>query len=101
MLNPPSYTIKSKVWLWTGKGAWHFVTVDQAISEEIKNMFGYLSAGWGSIAAKLTICQTTWKTSLFPDKNRNGYLIPIKAEVRKKEQIKEGDEVEIKIDVLT
>ncbi|MEI6729257.1 MAG: DUF1905 domain-containing protein [bacterium] len=101
MLQPPSYTIKSKVWLWTGKGAWHFVTVDKVTSEEITKMFGYLSAGWGSIAAKLTIGQTTWKTSLFLDKKQSGYLIPLKAEVRKKESISEGDVVEIKIDVLT
>lgn len=101
MLQPPSYTIKTKVWLWTGKGAWHFATVDEKTSEEIKKMFGYLSGGWGSIAAKLTIGHTTWKTSLFPDNKRNGYLIPLKAEVRKKESIKEGDEVEITIDVLT
>lgn len=100
-MQPPSYTIKAKVWLWNGKGAWHFVTVPNDISAQIKEMFGYLKAGWGSLRAKLTIGKTTWETSLFPDTKSGGYLIPLKTEIRCKENIGIGDEVEILIEVKT
>jgi hypothetical protein len=98
-MQPPSYTIKAKVWLWSGKGAWHFVTVPSDVSAQITEMFGYLKASWGSIGAKLTIGKTTWETSLFPHNKSGGYLIPLKAEIRRKENISLGDEVEILIEV--
>ena len=99
-MNPPTYCIKAKVWLWSSAASWHFVSIPEDISAEIKFMFGYLKAGWGSLPVKLTIGQTTWKTSLFPNNKTNCYIIPLKAEVRKKEKISVDDEVEIKIEVV-
>jgi hypothetical protein len=98
-MQPPSYTIKAKVWLWSGKGAWHFVTVEPDISAQIKEMFGYLKASWGSLRARLTVGKTTWETSLFPGGKNNCYLIPLKAEIRRKENIKIDDMLEIKIEI--
>ena len=48
--------------------------------------------GFGSVRVAVTIGSTTWKTSLFPSKE-GAYLLPIKAEVRKKERIAAGDAV--------
>ncbi len=101
MFKPPTYTIKSKVWLWSGSASWHFVNVPEEISAEIKYMFGYLKAGWGSLPVKLTVKERVWKTSLFPNNKTNCYIIPIKAEIRKKEKINVDDELEIKIEVVT
>ena len=98
-MQPPTYTISAKVWLWSGKGAWHFVTVPSDVSAQITEMFGYLKTNWGSLKAKLTIGETTWETSLFPDSKSGGYLIPLKAEIRRKEKINIDDIVEIKIEV--
>jgi hypothetical protein len=95
---PPSYTIKNKVWLYSGQGAWHFVSVPPKVSKQIKSMFGYLKAGWGSLPVNLTIGKTTWQTSIFPDSKSATYLIPLKAAVRKKENIALGDTVEILIE---
>jgi len=98
MLQPPPYYIKSKIWLWQAqKGSWHFATVPKEVAEDIRKMFGYLAAGWGSIPVELTIGQSTWKTSIFPDKKSGTYIIPLKSDIRKKENLKEGDEVEIDI----
>jgi hypothetical protein len=98
-MQPPSYTINAKVWLWNGKGAWHFVTVSSDVSAQITEMFGYLKASWGSLRAKLTIGETTWETSLFTDTKSGGYLIPLNAEIRRKENIQIDDIVEIKIEI--
>jgi len=100
MFQPPEYLIEEKVWVWQGKGVWHFVTIPKEISEEIKKMFGYLSAQWGSLPVTLTVGKTTWKTSLFPDTKSECYFIPIKAEIRKKEGIKEGGIIQISIQIL-
>lgn len=85
------YKIESKIWLYQGNGAWHFVTISKEISDEIKYMFGEVRRGWGSIRVQVRIGTTTWNTSIFPDKKEGAYLLPLKSEVRKKENLNAGD----------
>lgn len=49
--------------------------------------FSDLKRGWGSLQVKVTVGKTSWDTSIFPDSKRGAYLLPIKSEVRKKEDI--------------
>lgn len=98
MLN--QYKIQSKVWLYPGQAAWNFVTLPKKESAQIKEFFGGLKKGFGSLPVKVSIGQTVWKTSIFPDNKADAYLLPLKAEVRKKEKIMEGDIVELNIEVL-
>jgi hypothetical protein len=53
--------------------------------------------GWGMIPAHVRIGETAWKTSLWP--KDDGYIVPIKASVRKAEQLEEGDTVTIRLTV--
>jgi len=87
------FKIKSKVLLYPGMAGWHFVFVPKKQSEEIKKSFGTPSRGWGSIPVVVTIGNTKWKTSVFPDKQSGGYLLPLKADVCKKEQIFSEDSI--------
>jgi hypothetical protein len=47
---------------------------------------------WGYIPVTAKLGTTEWKTTLFPSKE-GPYLLAIKASVRKKEAIEEGDAV--------
>ncbi len=94
-----SYKLQAEVWLYPGFAAWHFITVPKKTSEEIKTCFGALKRGWGSLPVKVTIGKTSWKTSIFPDKKVDAYLLPLKVEVRKKEKIKSGDVVSFAVEV--
>lgn len=90
----PQFTFKSKVFLWTGdKAAWHFITVPLEISKHLKG-FSMPRKGFGSIPVIVTIGETTWKTSIFPEK-KGTYILPLKKDVRVKEKI----EVEKKVEV--
>jgi Domain of unknown function (DUF1905) len=100
-MTKPIYTIKNPIWLWQGKGAWHFVTIDKETGAEIKAMFGYLKAGWGSLPVQLILGDSVWKTSIFPDSTGGGYLIPIKKAILKAQELNIGDEVEIELEVMT
>lgn len=54
--------------------------------------------GWGSIPIEVSIISinsTRWKTSLFPLK-KEGYFLPLKKEILKKENLKKGDTVTVK-----
>lgn len=93
------YSFLAEIWLWEGQGAWHFLTLPGDISAEIKEAFGTGRPGFGSIRVTATIKDHIWKTSIFPDSKSGSYLLPVKAEIRKKANISAGDQVEVNLDL--
>lgn len=87
----------SKIWFWKGPAPWYFVTVPAAQSRDLKAISGFVTYGWGVIPVHVRIGDTEWETSLFP---KDGlYLVPIKASVRKAENLEEGDKVTVHLEV--
>lgn len=84
------FSFTAKLWLWTGKGAWHFITVPEEISGQIKMLTQ--RRGFGSVRVSASIDGTAWKTSVFPDAKSGCYFLPVKAEIRRKCNINEGDD---------
>lgn len=78
------------VWFWRGPSPFHFVTVPEAESAQIQAMAAVVTYGWGMIPVTARIGSTVWTTSLFP--KDGGYALPVKAAVRRAEQV-EVDEV--------
>ena|SRR5438309_2064262 len=95
-------TVTSLLWIWKGSdtaGRWYFITVPEDQSIEIKaHAFGS-PRGFGSVKVEATIGDVTWRTSVFP-LNSGGYLLPVKAEVRRKADIAAGDEVAVALELL-
>lgn len=88
------YRVRGPVWIWKGgQGAWHFVTIPAARSREIERNHGGSVRGWGSIPVEVTLGKTSWKTSIFPYSKVKGFILPIKAAVRKKEALKSKDTI--------
>ncbi len=95
------YTMTEKVWLYPGESAnWHFVTLTKKIGQEIKELYGKNARGFGSLPVEVAIGKTTWKTSIFPDKYSGSYILPLKAKVRKLEDIEAGEPVTFSISLL-
>lgn len=86
-----------KIWFWRGPAPWYFVTVPAEQSRELKMISSLVTYGWGVIPVHVRIGKTEWKTSLFPKDEL--YLVPIKASVRKAEDLEEGDNVTIRLEV--
>ncbi|MEI7655299.1 MAG: DUF1905 domain-containing protein [Actinomycetes bacterium] len=83
-----SISISGEVWYWRGPSPFHFLRASQEESDEINFMAGHLSYGWGCIPARVVIGKTTFTTALIP---KDGiYLIPLKASVRKAEELEVG-----------
>ncbi len=82
---------------WRGPSPFYFVTVPEKQSEDIKTVASLVTYGWGVIPVTVRIGQTEFTTSLFPKDGR--YLVPIKAVVRKAEQLDKGDEIKIQLEL--
>jgi len=93
------FKLRAKVWLWPGVTPWHLVTLSPTESRVIRTRFGAMEAGWRSLPVAVTIGKTSWKTSIFFDTRRKGYLLPLKAEVRKKENISDGDTIRFILEI--
>jgi len=98
-MKKPTYKMREKVWLYPGMAGWHFVSVSKKASKSIKQLFGNSERGFGSIPVVVTVGKTSWKTSIFPDKKSGKYLLPLKAEVRKKESITAGKTLAYSIEI--
>jgi hypothetical protein len=96
---PESWIVRGPVWLWQGsdgasaKGSWYFLTIDGETAQAIR-AHAVNAAAWGSVYVEATIGSTIWRTSLFPSKAAGGWLLPLKAAVRKAERIAEGSVIE-------
>ena len=91
----------SPLWIWRGDGAarWYFVTVPEDQSAEIRaHAFGS-PRGFGSVRVEARIGDVTWRTSVFPQK-AGGFLLPVKAEVRRRAGLSSGDEVSVELELV-
>lgn len=93
------YKIEAKVWLYTGISAWHFITIPKDISEDIKHLFGDKAKGWGSLPVEVTLGSSKWNTSIFPDKKEGAYLLPLKAKIRKAENILLNETIKLLLEI--
>ena len=95
------HPVKARVWLWQGEspGAWHFATIEKDQANVIKKSYHWPRRGFGSIPVNVTVGNTTWKTSIFPEKEGT-YVLPLKKAVRDIENIKLGQTINLTIEVL-
>ena len=93
-------SLTGPLWVWAGEnGSWHFVTVPEELSVEIRaHAMGSLR-GFGSVKVEAQINGIRWRTSVFPARS-GGYFLPVKAEIRRKAGIAAGDEVALELDLL-
>ena len=89
---------RGKIWHWRGSSPYYFITVPAEQSGDLKVISGLATYGWGMIPVIVRIGKTEWKTSLFPKDGR--YIVPIKASVRKAENLEEGDTVTVRLEVV-
>lgn len=94
------YRFRARVSKWQGDSAWHFATLPFDIADEIEERTAHVRRGFGSVRVEVTIGDTTWQTSVFPDTKSESYVLPVKAPVRKAERIGTGDEATFELRVI-
>lgn len=97
------FEFTARIWLWRPTpgakvAGWHFVTVEGQPAAEIRFASLGLTAGFGSVRVRATIGATSWSTSIFPHRESGGWILPIKADVRKREGISADDIVDVALE---
>ena len=91
------YQFQAEVWQHQGVGGWHFISMPIKLAQEIRTHFKSQEKGWGRLQARSLVGGSEWKTAIWFDTKHNTYLLPIKADIRKKEGIKAEDSIQVSI----
>lgn len=84
------YEFSAKIWQHTGQGGWYFVSLPKELSKEIRKLLKSQEEGWGRLKATAKIGNSEWETAIWFDTKASTYLLPLKAEIRKKEKLEVG-----------
>lgn len=85
------------VWFWRGPAPHHFVWVPEGDAAEIGEVAAAVTYGWGMVPVTVHLGGSSWTTSLWP--KDGGYIVPLKAAVRRREGVDIGDEVRLRLEV--
>ncbi|WP_396668463.1 DUF1905 domain-containing protein [Microbacterium sp. R86528] len=92
---------ESEVFLWDARAdvAMHLTSVPPELSEDIREI-PRPHRGFGAVRVIARVGGSEWKTSIFPDKRTETYVLPLKKAVRNAEGLVEGGPVRVRLEVL-
>jgi hypothetical protein len=93
------FTFEAPLWRWQGEAAWHFVSLPEAVTDEIEDS-PIPRGGFGSVRVEVRIGASIWRTSIFPDTASGTFILPVKKPVRTKEGMAEGDVVTVHLSTV-
>jgi hypothetical protein len=83
---------------WRGPSPFHFVVVPEPELAEVA-AWSFASYGWGCLPVRGRLGRTEFRTTLFP--KDGGFVVPVKAHVRRAERVELGDVVRLRLDLVT
>lgn len=89
------YSFQEQLWKHRGKGGWHFVTLPKTLAVRIRKQHVFEEEGWGRLAVTAQINNCRWETAIWYDTKAKSYLLPVKAEIRKKQSLDTGNTVKV------
>lgn len=82
-----NYKFSTKIWQYNAPNGWYFVSMPIELAKEIRANLKWQEEGWGRLKATAQIGNCKWDTAIWFDTKLNTYLLPLKAEIRKKENL--------------
>jgi hypothetical protein len=89
------FAFEAEVIHWRGPAPFFFVPVPSIHRGAIQQLAKRVSYGWGMIPVNAVIAGVDFSTALFP--KDEGYLLPLKATVRKQCAITAGDRIAVEM----
>lgn len=92
-----AHKFTAEIWRHDGPAAWYFISLPDDLADELRSEYAHRQKAFGSLAVLARVGGTEWKTSVFYDRKRATYLLPVKVGVRKSEDLEDGDLVELNV----
>ena len=89
------YKFSAEVWQYPGPAGWYFVSLPGNITSEIRENLKWQEEGWGRMKATAETGNSRWDTAIWFDKKHNTYLLPLKAEIRRKERLEKDKVIKV------
>jgi len=93
------FEFTSELYEWSARDNWFFVDLPFQVSDAITAL-PLVPGGFGSVKVEATVGHVTWRTSVFPDDKRGTFVLPIKKEVRTRNSLVTGSQVEVSLEIL-
>jgi hypothetical protein len=93
---------EAELWVWDARPGetWTLVSLPTEASDEINELTGGQRRGFGSVRVRARIGASAWSTSIFPDKTRGAYVLPVKRAIRTAEALAPGDIATVTIELV-
>jgi hypothetical protein len=92
-------SFEATLWQYEGPAAWYFVTLPTDLADRVLEQVEGGDSPFGAVPVRARVGSTTWRTSLFPDRQAASYLLPIKKSVRADNGLQPGDVVAVHLSV--
>ena len=74
---------------------WTFVSLPKELSVEIRARYKHMEEGWGRMKVTAKIGGSEWQTAIWFDTKQDTYLLPVKAKIRKQENVVLNEDVQV------
>jgi hypothetical protein len=95
-----TFVFEAELYEWDAKQAasWVFVTLPFDRSEDVRDM-ELPRRGFGSVKVRVRVGASEWRTSIFPDSKSGSFVLPVKKDVRNRENLDIGERARFEIDI--
>ena len=93
------HSFEARLWRWR-EGSGFFVTLPHDVSDEVDDLVSGSTSGFGAVKVEVQVGTTHWSTLLFPSKEEQSYVLPVKKAVRTAEGLDEDSTATFHLTVL-
>lgn len=93
------FTFESRVEVFDGPTPWYFLDLPPDLARELDELFADQKRGFGSLPVEALINGVVWQTSIFPNSHSKTFMLPLKADVRRRAGLELGKTIQVNLQI--
>jgi hypothetical protein len=95
------FTFTAQLYLWESRAeSWVFANLPHDVADEIEDGLTGPRRGFGAVKVEVAIGNSRWRTSIFPSKAQQTFVLPVKRAVLTAERLATGDTALVELTVV-